>query len=127
MYATAMQLNSYKTVQKTTMSGREIEAAALTNAAQILKECQKNWDANDRDSKLADACRVNQRVWTIFQAELAKEDNPLPKQIKQDILTLSLFIDRRIIEVLAFPALEKLDAIININLNIAAGLRGSPA
>ena len=53
-------------------------------------------------------------------------DNPLPKQIKEDILSLSAFIDKRIFEVMSYPAPEKLDAIININLNLAAGLNGSP-
>ncbi len=124
MYATANQLDSYKTVQKTTMSGREVEAAALTKAALRLKECQNNWDAEDRNSMLAEALRLNQMVWTIFQSELAREDNPLPKQLKQDILSLSIFIDKRIIEVLSDPLPEKLNIIIDINMNIAAGLSG---
>jgi flagellar protein FlaF len=122
MYAT--QLEAYGTAQKTTMSGREIEAAALTKAAMKLKDCQANWDAADRDSMLYEALRMNQMVWSIFQAELAKEDNPLQKQLKQDILSLSVFIDKRIIEVLSDPSPEKLNIIIEINLNIAAGLRG---
>ncbi|MDA8083979.1 MAG: flagellar biosynthesis regulator FlaF [Nitrospiraceae bacterium] len=124
MYATANQLDTYRTVQKTTMSGREIEAAALTKAALRLKDCQNNWEAEDRNSMLAEALRLNQMVWTIFQSELAKEDNPLPKQLKQDILSLSIFIDKRIIEVLSDPLPEKLNIIIDINMNIAAGLRG---
>lgn len=122
MYAT--QLEAYGTAQKTTMSGREIEAAALTKAAMKIKDCQANWDAADRDSMLYEALRMNQMVWSIFQAELAKEDNPLQKQLKQDILSLSVFIDKRIIEVLSDPSPEKLNIIIEINLNIAAGLRG---
>jgi flagellar protein FlaF len=44
--------------------------------------------------------------------------------LKQDLLSLSVFIDKRIFEVMAYPNPEKLTAIININLNIAAGLRG---
>ena len=124
MYATSNQLDTYRTVQKTTMSGREIEAAALIKSALRLKDCQNNWDAEDRNSMLAEALRLNQMVWTIFQSELAKEDNPLPKQLIQDILSLSIFIDKRIIEVLSDPLPEKLNIIIDINMNIAAGLRG---
>ena len=121
----APQLEAYKTLQIANASGREIEAGALTRCALMLSDCQKNWDAPDREEKLAEALRANQLIWSIFQADLMKEDNPLPKQLRQDILTLSLFIDRRIIDVLAYPAPEKLDAIININQNIAAGLRGA--
>jgi len=43
-----------------------------------------------------------------------------------DLLKLSAFIDRRILETMADPSPEKLTAIININRNIAAGLREAP-
>lgn len=118
----ANQIESYKSTQKLYMSGREIEAAALMQAALKIKECQSNWNAADRDARLSEALRNNQTVWSIIQGELVKEDNPLPKQIKEDILSLSLFIDKRVFEVMLNPAPEKLDILININLNIAAGL-----
>jgi len=35
-----------------------------------------------------------------------------------------IFVDRRIFEVMAYPSSEKLDILININRNLAAGLRG---
>ena len=123
----AAQIQAYKTAKIPYMSGREIEAGALTRSALMLSECQKNWDDPDRDQNLAEALHTNQRVWTILQSELAKDDNPLPIEIRKNILTLSVFIDKRIIEVMAYPASEKLKILIDINLNLAAGLRGSPA
>jgi flagellar protein FlaF len=120
----AQQLAAYRTVQKITSSGREIEALVLTRAAQKLADVRNNWDAPDRDEKLDEALRNNQMIWSIFQGELLKADNPLPKELRQDILSLSAFIDKRIFEVMAQPAPEKLDIIINLNLNLAAGLRG---
>ncbi|MBW2169111.1 MAG: flagellar biosynthesis regulator FlhF, partial [Deltaproteobacteria bacterium] len=60
------------------------------------------------------------------QGELAREDNPLPKRLRLDVLRLSAFIDRRIFETIAYPTPEKLMIVININNNIAAGLRFSP-
>jgi len=122
MYA-AQQLNAYRTVQKTTESGREIEALVLTRAAVKLAEIQRNWDSPDRDAKLDEALRNNQLIWSIFQGDLMKADNPLPKKLRQDILSLSAFIDKRTFEVMAQPAPEKLEVIINLNLNLAAGLR----
>lgn len=109
------------------MSGRETEARVLTQAALKLIDCQKNWDAPDRNVRLDDALRYNQRLWSIFQVELAKPDNPLPDNIKNNMIQLSRFVDRRIFETMAFPSREKLDIIIKINKNIAAGLRGSPS
>jgi flagellar protein FlaF len=124
MYAN--QLKTYTSVSKATMSGRAVEAAILTKAALKLKDCQENWEAGDRDAKLDEALKFNQLIWSIFQAELIKPDHPLPKKLRQDILSLSTFIDKRIFETMAYPAPEKLTAIININLNLAAGLNGSP-
>jgi len=125
MYAT--QTEAYRTVQKTTLSGRELEVSVLTKAAQMLQQVQNTWDSEDRDIRLDEAVRYNQKVWSIFQSELSKPDNPLPKKLREDILSLSLFIDKRIFEILSSPALEKLAVLININLNLAAGLRESPS
>ena len=118
-------LNAYKSVEKTTVSGRETEARVLTEAASKLRSCQKDWNSDNRRELLDEALNYNQRIWTIFQAELGKQDNPLPDNIKLDLLRLSSFVDKRIFEVLAYPAPEKLNIIIKINENIAAGLRGN--
>ncbi len=125
-----MQSNAVKTYQnvlKETMSGRETEARVLTQGALKLIDCQKNWDAPDRNVRLDEALKYNQRIWSIFQVEVSKADNPLPANIKNNVILLSRFVDRRIFETMAFPTPEKLDIIIRINKNIAAGLRGSPS
>ena len=119
-------LNAYKQVDKNTISGRETEARILTEAALKLKKCQESWNSPDNDTELDQALRYNQKIWSLFQGELEREDNPLPGKLKIDILRLAAFIDKRIFEVMAFPSPEKLNIIISINQNIAAGLRGSP-
>ena len=118
-------VKSYQSVDKETMSGRETEARVLTQGALKLVDCQNNWDASNRQQCLDVALKYNQRIWSIFQVEMSKPDNPLPDQIKQNILQLSRFIDQRIFDTMAFPEKEKLNIIIKINQNIAAGLRGS--
>lgn len=122
----AAQLEAYRDVQKVSLSGRDLEAEILSKAAYKLKYCQNNWESPNRDELLDEALKYNQKIWTVFQAELAKAENPLPAQIKKDLLSLSAFIDKRIFEAMSFPAPEKLNAIININLNIAAGLKNTP-
>ena len=126
MYAT--QLEEYKTTQKLKdMSGREIEASALMQAAFKIRDCQNNWNAPDRDARLNEALRNNQQIWSILQGELVQEDHPLPKQVREDILRLSIFIDKRTFEVMARSVPEKLTILIEINLNLAAGLNHKPA
>lgn len=124
MYANSV--GAYETVSKMTMPGREIEAAVLTKAARKLKACQERWETADRDEMLDEALKFNQRIWSIFQGELSEEDNPLPKKLRLDIIRLSAFIDKRIFETMAEPSPDKLNIIIDINNNLAAGLRSSP-
>ncbi len=124
MYSQSMR--AYESVDKATMSGTDVEVAVLNKAAVKLKECQDNWDAADRDAKLEEALKFNQKIWSIFQSELARKDHPMPQKLRLDILRLAAFIDRRIFETIASPAPEKLNIVIDINNSIAAGLRNSP-
>ena len=119
-------VNAYTAIQKEGLSGRELEASVLSRAGLMLKSVKENWDATDREQKLLEAIKFNQKVWSFFQAELSDPENPLPKKLREDILNLSIFIDKRLFEMLAFPEPEKLSIIIDINFNIAAGLRTNP-
>jgi flagellar protein FlaF len=120
------QLQAYRTVEKSTVAdGRELEAIVLVKAAFLLTWCVTNWNSSLRESKLDEALRFNQRIWSVFQSELSKADNPLPRKIREDILSLSLFIDKRIVDILSAPTPEKLNIIININLSLANGLKQS--
>ncbi|MBN2706339.1 MAG: flagellar biosynthesis regulator FlaF [Deltaproteobacteria bacterium] len=119
-------MNAYKKVAQDTQSGREVEASVLCKAADKLKDCQDSWNSGERDKKLDESIKFNQLIWSIFQSELAATDNPLPKELRVNLLRLSAFIDRRSLETLAYPASEKLSILININRNIAAGLREQP-
>ena len=119
-------VNAYTNMQKEILSGRELEASVLTKAGIMLKQVNENWAAPDRDQKLLEAVKFNQKVWSFFQAELSDPENPLPKNLREDILNLSIFIDKRLFEILAFPEQDKLSIVIDIDFNIAAGLRTKP-
>jgi len=121
--------NPYKAYENSataTISGREIEAGVLSKAALKLKECQKNWDSENRRAELEEAFQYNQRVWSIFQTELTRPDHPMDKELRQNLLNLSIFIEKRIYDSRAYPEPEKLTAIININNGLASGLRTPP-
>lgn len=118
--------NTYDTVNKASMSSRQLEAAILNRAAAMLKAVQDNWDDQDSENKLDEALKYNQKLWSVFQVDLADDESPLPKNLREDILSLSLFIDRRTFDLMASPEREKLTALININQNIAMGLNTIP-
>lgn len=119
----------YKKAEKENLSGKDLEVTVLVKGARLLRECQKAWGSltqKELHNQLAEACKYNQRIWSVFQIEALREDNPLPAELKRSILLLSGFVDKRLIDVLAFPNPEKLTQVIKINLNLAAGLRGAP-
>jgi flagellar protein FlaF len=121
----ANPLNAYQTVEANTLSGRELEARALRNAAMLLEAVQQEWDSAERDTLLDNALRKNQRLWSLFQSELMSDANVLPTHLRQDLLSLAAYIDKRTFEVMSFPSAEKLDILISINRNIAAGLQSN--
>ncbi len=118
--------DAYTTVEKITASGRQLEASALFRAARTLQLAQDGWGKAGSEAKLDAALKLNQRIWTFFQAELTAADNPLPDDLKTQLLNLIHFIDQQTFDVMAFPAPEKLSILISINRNVAAGLSAAP-
>lgn len=119
----------YKKAEKDNLTGKNLEVFVLVKGARMLRECQKEWDSltdKQRMFRLGEACKYNQKIWAVFQTEVSREDNHLPPVLKRNILLLGGFVDKKLIDVLAYPSPEKLTQIIDINMNIAAGLRGIP-
>ena len=114
---------SYNQPNKRGGSPRETEGRALLEAARRLAAIQEKPD--DRDSFLENV-RLNWRLWTIFQAELTEPESQVPLEIRQNMLNLCNFVDKRTVEILADPKPEMLTVLININRNIAAGLLADP-
>lgn len=81
--------------------------------------------SHDRDQLLA-AARLNWRLWTILQSELLDPECPVPQPLRENLLSLAKFIDKRTVEFLAEPHGSKLDILISINREIAGGLYTTP-
>jgi flagellar protein FlaF len=98
---------------------RETEARALTEAASRLFRARARPD----DLKELNAALVfNLRLWNILIADMIEPDNPLPNEIKSNLYNLFLFVDKRTIEILNTREIEKVDALISVNREIARGL-----
>ena len=119
-------MDAYKKVEQDTLSGSEVEAAVLVKAANKLQDCQDQWGEGGGEQNLDESLKFNQLIWSIFQSELSANDNPLPKELRINLLRLSSFVDGRSLDTMAYPAPDKLTILININRNIAAGLREHP-
>ena len=117
------KLQAYAQTQKTSMNPREVEAMAFTKAALMLEGVKTTLDDYDA---YASALKFNQLLWTIIQADVVDKENKLPPQIKANILSLSIFVDRQTIKALASTKEEYLDVLVNINKNLAEGLMARP-
>lgn len=60
----------------------------------------------------------------LLVSAVTAEDNPLPVGIKQNILSLANFIFNHTIQIMLAPQAQSLGVLVNINRDIAAGLRG---
>lgn len=110
-----------------TASSRELESTALFKAARLLQECLEHWEDADRIERLQNALRFNQRLWTLFQAEMSRPDHEMVPALRRDLLQISVFVDKRTFELLAEPSQSGLQALIDIDRNIASGLAVRPA
>ncbi len=98
---------------------RETEAWALTEAARRLIDGAR---AQDGGQALRAALLLNQKLWTIFQAEISEEACPLPAELRQNLAALSILVDRETMSRLADLDGSKLDTLIEINRAVAGGL-----
>lgn len=118
------QSNPYEKQNKFNLSNegkdsKKVDAWMMTEAAKRLNDIQSN--PKDKEA-FRTALRINWRMWTIIQAELTEENCPLPHEIRQNLLTLSNFVDKQTLLALGSLKAKDLEILISINKEIAAGL-----
>lgn len=116
---------AYGSIAKQTVAPRELEASLLVKAAVMLQTARDD-DSGSRSS-LDLALDFNRRLWTVFASAVADPESPLPREIRNNIASLSVFIFDRTMEAISRPAPDKLSVLIAINREIAAGLRSVDA
>ena len=112
-------VGAYRRAQQSALTPRGAEGMAFSKAAALLGEAGRRVDDY---GAYASALRFNQMLWTVIQADVARPDSGLADGLKRDVLSLSVFVDRRTMTALAEPKAEHLAALIRINKNIAEGL-----
>jgi flagellar biosynthesis activator protein FlaF len=117
-------IQAYARTQSLALSQRELEAQALLKAAMKLQWLKDNWDPSI--ATIEDPLSHNRKVWTIFLAAASEPDCPLPPDVRKNVIGLGRFVVNQCMRILFEPNRDKLDLLIEINQNIAAGLRASP-
>jgi len=113
---------AYARTANTTASPREAEARALLKAARQLQDVASDWTG--ADERLRSALLFNRKLWSIFMSAALEDANPQPQEIRQNIANIGIFVMTQTRELQLNPTPDKLLPLININLNIAAGLSG---
>ena len=95
----------------------EVDAMVLLGAAERLQKAQENPNNNFFEETLL----YNQLIWTVIQTEMTAE-NPLSAEIKANLISLSIFVDKQTPKAIGRREPELLDVLIDINRNISLGL-----
>jgi flagellar protein FlaF len=118
---------AYARTAQATGSPRELEAQLLLRAAAKLQAIRDAGTGENGDA--VSAIRYNRRLWLVFASSIGKPENPLPQQIKLNVANLANFIINHSMKLESdhTGAQERLGVLININREIAAGLRAQAA
>ncbi|MBB4051513.1 flagellar protein FlaF [Devosia subaequoris] len=94
-------------------------------AAAGLQKVKDEWDISTTE-ELRSALTFNRKLWTIFMSAVTQDDSPLPQEIRQNIANLGMFVMNQTREILyeGVPQAEQLTVLVQLNRQIAAGLRG---
>ncbi len=65
---------------------------------------------------------LNLKLWGMLAGDISDSNNPLPPEIKSNLLNLFTFVDRHTGALMQKRIPEKVDILISINRNIAQGL-----
>jgi flagellar protein FlaF len=118
-------VQAYQQASRATVAPRDLEANLLSASAAHLQRIREDWDL--LASELPAALKFNRKIWTVFLTSALEEESQLPQELRQNIVSLGIFVlcQTAELQVEAYP--EKLDIMVKINRDLAAGLRGSAA
>ena len=112
----------YQQTQNTVDTNREVataeaDAIVLRQAAERLQKAQ----LLPNEDYFEETLLYNQLIWTVIQSEMTA-GNPLSEEIKANLVSLSIFIDKQTAKAIGTREPELLETLIDINRNISLGL-----
>ena len=114
--------HAYARMAQTTANPRERDAQLLLRAAARFAAVQQTEPFNRNEAR--EAATFNRKLWTVFLSAVSRAENPLDADTKQNLQKVAMFSLRRSAAMEINPVAEQLTALININRNLAEGLRG---
>lgn len=104
-------------------SGRQIEISIMEMAssklrAELPEDGDVAWSRN-----LDEALKFNQKIWDVFSADWMSADNKLPRELRQNLISIGIFVKKKTFSVMAVPDRPGLKLLIQLNDNIVDGLK----
>jgi flagellar protein FlaF len=105
---------------------RELEARVLLKSVRQMQALQNRWDSV-KPEELDEALRYNRHIWMMFVDTAVENGNPgHTMELRNNIANLGTFVCKHSLNIIAAPAKDKLNVLIEINREIAAGLMTKP-
>ena len=118
-------VQAYQQTARQTVAPRDLEANLLSMAAAHFQRIRNDWDL--LATELPNALKFNRKLWTVFVTSVTEPESQLPLPVRQNIANLGIFVLSQTAELQVAPVPEKLDILVKINRELAAGLRGDAA
>jgi len=99
------------------------EVAQLDGIAAQLMRVQRHWHDGDRERQLAAALTASRSTWHAIQAALAEATLPLPLEVRQNLLILSVYAESKIGACEAAPDADTLGSLIALTRTLAGSLK----
>lgn len=112
-----MSLNAYENAKKTTEIPQQTEYRLFVEVTRALMGAK---GLAKTDPKLHDALHWNRRMWSTFATDCAIEGNKLPKMLRAQIISLSIWVGKHSSKIIREN--EEIDALIDVNKSVMEGL-----
>ena len=112
-----MSLNAYQNTRKSVETPQQTEYRLFVEVTRSLMEAA---GLAKTDVKLHDALHWNRRMWSTFATDCAVEGNNLPKTLRAQIISLSIWVGKHSSKVIREN--EDIEALIDVNKSVMEGL-----
>jgi flagellar biosynthesis activator protein FlaF len=116
-----MALTAYQKAQRAADDPRGTEYRLFGQVTSALLDAH---NTKAKGPALVDALDWNRRVWSTLAVDCMDNANVLPRELRAQIVSLSLWVSKYSRDVVQAGA--SLDPLIDVNRSIMQGLRGSP-
>jgi len=69
---------------------------------------------------------VQRKLWSVFLSEMADANHPMPRELRQNVANIGLFVLNHTVSVMSDPRPRQLGSLININREMPQACSAAP-